>query len=143
MVLDKLKFWKKSDDLSSFSSLPNDPMAQHSEDPFAGSTDPLAQTQDPFANATPGINTDSSQHRFADLDQGSSSPTMTQPYDYRSTTPLAGSTVPDTYEEYPQGRDRDMELILAKLDSIKSELDSLHQRVRKIESSTEQRRHAW
>ena len=43
------------------------------------------------------------------------------------------------------GRDRDIELILAKLDAIKAELDSVHQRIRKIEQTTEpqQRRNSW
>jgi hypothetical protein len=37
---------------------------------------------------------------------------------------------------------RDIELILAKLDGIKSELDALHQRVRKIEQLSDTQQNA-
>lgn len=44
-------------------------------------------------------------------------------------------------ESYPEDehRSRDMELVLAKLDAVKAELDSVHQRIRKIEQSTDSR----
>ncbi len=49
------------------------------------------------------------------------------------------SPIQDTrsQESYSEHRSRDMELVLAKLDAIKAELDSVHQRIRKIEQSTD------
>ena len=130
-MLDKLKFWKK-DDFSSFSDEPS-----LSDDPMTRQHDPLQQS-DPYTSTTPTI---PGQGDFGSYDQGSSfSPTtqpgmMGTPHDDMGTSPF---TQPDVqgHQDYPDGRDRDMELVLAKLDAIKSELDSLHQRVRKIEQTS-------
>jgi hypothetical protein len=64
---------------------------------------------------------------------------------YPSATPFPGSPEPEHISTHDQTvHPRDIELILAKLDAIKAELDSLHQRVRKIEQVTEpQQKKYW
>ena len=152
-MLDFLPWNKKRGDFLSdvgSSSLPNqDPMAT-SEQGFSNSAapsgyqDPMASMPDPLANRDPLSNQgvlasqDSMQSRA--MSQVS---TMQDPFafDNGQTQPQT-SSFQDTYStssqsDYSHPPSRDVELILAKLDAIKAELDSLHQRVRKIEQSTD------
>jgi hypothetical protein len=116
-IIDKAKFWKKEEpDLGLPPATPQqyDYGAQGYQMPH---TDPLQQQPmaepDPFA-----------QQSFQQ---------------YPPSTPFPGSPKTEQYAEHTEHsiHPRDVELILAKLDSIKSELDALHLRVRKIEQATE------
>lgn len=69
---------------------------------------------------------------------------------YPQSTPFPGRPPPQAafqpvqeQHEAPAIHPRDVELILAKLDAIKSEMDALHQRVRKIEQATESGKKYW
>jgi hypothetical protein len=122
-LLGKLQFWKKDDEFASPTEAP------HTFD-LGSSTDPL-QTHDPL-QSNPFQTQQSFEQQgfsqqpssFAQYPQGTAFPGRQQP-----------APVPEQYQEHQdQGiHPRDVELILAKLDAIKSELDALHQRVRKIE----------
>ena len=138
-VLDRVKFWKRDDpgrDLSydlgaqNFGTQdPNQQLGQFNPDPMPGSS-----------------------HGTQFPDQGgqeqSASPDRYPMPQYPASVPFPGSQ-----QVSPQAREeaihpRDVELILAKLDAIKSELDALHQRVRKIEQTSDQdqlaaRRRYW
>jgi hypothetical protein len=125
--LDKVKFWKKDDftlDMGKPADQPPqyDLGAQRFENP---QYDPLAPQQEQFGHEAQG------------------SPSYQQ-YPVNSSFPGAAQvrhteTMPTPVpEQVGMVRDqavhpRDVELILAKLDAIKSEMDALHQRVRKIE----------
>ncbi len=62
----------------------------------------------------------------------------TPPYPGAAPIPGQNRAVPqEEHESYEEAPSRDIQLILAKLDAIKAELDSLHQRVRKIESTSD------
>ncbi len=133
-MLERLKFWKKEDNFS----------LGETPDPFSGQTDPLADHQDPYTTTGPSTNTDPLQMTPPNMGEGSSFNPHIQSPEPGYSSPLTRDAVPETlHQDYPEGRNRDMELILAKLDSIKAELDSLHQRVKKIEQATEAKRSAW
>jgi len=116
----------------------NDGSSFSSSDPF----DPLGT---PKPGSTP------SHDAFGAQDPMSSSfapdPSVQSNAAYPAAAPFPGQnrTLPreEEYEVHPEVHAdtsrRDTELILAKLDAIKAELDSLHQRVRKIESVTDQK----
>jgi hypothetical protein len=114
-LLDKLQFWKKDDFTPSYDAPPDLPPESHdvlqTPDPMRDQFTPA--TNDPFTSASPQ-------------------------YPQPAAFPGTGSRQPQQsqYEE-PSVHPRDVELILAKLDAIKSEMDALHQRVRKIEQSVE------
>ncbi len=110
MAFDKLKFWKKDDDLG-FSS-----------DNDLGLSD----------SGVPSYSSESEHDPM-------SHPDFQQPQQqYPEPASFPGQQQPEQYDVHEQAiGSRDVELILAKLDMIKSELDSLHQRVRKIEQATE------
>lgn len=154
-VFDKVKFWKQSEepvgsppdyDLGARqfdTSNPNgtppldqgygaDPLAQH--DPLQQAGNQFSQSGDgmfghepqqyppqPFAQQYPGSTPfPGSPQQSQQPPQGyaqQAQPQFSQPYPYASVQP------------------RDVELIIEKLDGIKSELDALHQRVRKIEQA--------
>lgn len=136
-MLDKLKFWKRDSDEF---GVGDDWSAGN---PSGGSDD--------WTN--PG-------QQFPEK-EGPAEPSPEQSYQQRSYpdhTPFPGQqpAAPgygqDNYAESSrdppretgsQLQNRDVELILAKLDMIKSELDSLHQRVRKIEQGTEGKQRYW
>jgi hypothetical protein len=129
VVLDKLKFWKKQDDLFSEpnpSVLGNESSSSFS-DPYGGSSTQSSQDQL------------SSQDPYGSVEQqdpyGSTSEQQ-----YPGHSPFPGQEPMQqqhVVQESSFGDGRDVELILAKLDMIKSELDSLHQRVRRIEQLNE------
>lgn len=114
--------------------LGSDPLQQFSSQQFS-SQDPMQNMQnnnnlDSFGQSQPSV-----QEKIM----------LQQTQQYPPAQPFPGS-VPfqqqQYAQQYPQGPQgqvqdslhvRDTELILAKLDGIKSELDALHQRVRKIE----------
>jgi hypothetical protein len=121
-VLDKVKFWKR-DDFSS--DRPSDPQPY---DLGAQQFDP--SRSDPMMQQ-PDMNPDSFPQQFSQQS-------------YPQSQPFPGSLssrqqVPqvDQYAVDSGIHQRDVELILAKLDAIKSDLDALHQRVRKIEQATD------
>lgn len=113
-MFDKLKFWKKDDDFSM------------GEDFSA----PKGMPEE-FNTAEPSF----SQHSTEE-------PSFSQQpsYDHFDKGPLPGT---EQYawkhqeQEQAAPKDREMELILAKLDAIKSELDSMHQRIRNIEQQAD------
>jgi len=135
-VFDKVKFWKKDDDFG----VPGSDGPQYDLG-APGRDDPLSH-QDPLAANDP-------------LAPDPSAGFPQQYPSYPQSTPFPGSANPQRQvpqEQYPQqdqgyGQDhtpehhgvqqRDVELILAKLDGLKSELDALHQRVKKIEQATD------
>ncbi|MBR9700811.1 hypothetical protein GOV11_03015 [Candidatus Woesearchaeota archaeon] len=139
VALDKLKFWKKDEDLD----LGGDPFSSGTP-PMSmdglGQPDTLGTTQnDPFQASLDRINQGMGGQPYSES-LGSASfdqPFQDQQEQYPGHAPIPGSE--QVHEPEPVGRDKDTELILAKLDMIKSELDSLHQRVRKIEQATEKK----
>lgn len=132
MDFGRLKFWNKPEEplANQESFLPQaEPMYAPSQDPFAsGNRDPLSNQ--PFSP---------SDSRPQSFDQRSAQ--------YPVGVPFPGSTpqVPQQQWEAPVAQQdvavglsgREVELILAKLDAIRSEIDSLHQRIRRIEQATE------
>lgn len=152
--LDKAKFWKHEDfslDIDKPAEQPqydlNSQYGGQHADPYQAQ-DPL-RTTDPLAGQQQTGQQDAFGHEV--FNQQQSYPQYPQ-----SSTPFPGSAAARQQiqqEQYPeQGRDaaihpRDVELILAKLDGIKSELDALHQRVRKLEQiadrQAEQKNKYW
>ena len=154
-------FGKKEDDFGAsddiFKSAPLDPMKN--DDPFAHH-DPLAPGSDPHApNAfagqemphlsTPQYPGGSPVPGTAGYRQTPGGYPAQQPYPQQQF-PQAQQVPPGQYGDYDESRD--VELILAKLDAIKAELDSVHQRVRKLEQfvdaqqspgSSAQKKYAW
>jgi hypothetical protein len=125
-VFDKIQFWKKEEPIADPGEAPSpyDLGVTHS--------DPL-QHEDPFAQqheAAPNFSTPA-------YPQGSTFPGRMQ------VPPQAQMQVPVDAAPDPSIHPRDIELILAKLDAIKSEMDALHQRVRKIEQATEPQKKYW
>lgn len=108
MVLDSLKFWKKED-----------PLTDTSFDLGRMPSDPFPTQQASPADAFSQINQQMDK-QFPPGPSFQSAPSQ-------QWQPEQGITMTH----------RDVELILAKLDAIRSELDALHQRVRKIEQATE------
>lgn len=110
-MLEKLKFWKH-EEFQPMTDTPTDPMGQRFE-PFT-QTDPLAQDAqqpDPYG-----------QLRTPNYPQAQAFP---------------GSAQPQAYQQPSHPRDPDTELILARLDAIKSDLDAITQRLRLIEQRTD------
>lgn len=138
-ILNKLQFWKRDDDFSTPSAEPPayDLGAQHT-DPLQ-QPDPMAH-HDPFQQADPFGQQFGSQAQPAG--QFGSQPQFTSQQYANAQFPGSQQVrpVPEQYHEQadPGVHQRDVELILAKLDAIKSELDALHQRVRKIEQAADQ-----
>ncbi|MDD9952821.1 MAG: hypothetical protein OXR66_00630 [Candidatus Woesearchaeota archaeon] len=142
-MFDKLKFWQS--DKPVLGSAP-DPLAPSSDpmqipDPLAGSSDPLA-TADPLQSThsyTGGADP------LGDPQSGMSAPGQSRrdkpviPEAYPSQATFPDGTL--GAQELPEPRERDAELVLAKLDAIKAELDALHQRIRKIENISEKKRY--
>jgi hypothetical protein len=123
-VFDKLQFWKKDEAIGDpgEAPAPYDLGMQHADPLQQG--DPFAQQQETAPNfSTPNY------------PQGSTFPGRMQV----PQQPVMQAEVPPDHSIHP----RDIELILAKLDAIKSEMDALHQRVRKIEQATEPQKKYW
>lgn len=133
MDFGRLKFWSKQEEplASQESFLPQtEPVYTPNQDPY------MTGNKDPFSNQT-----------FSSLDG------MQESFNQRSAqypvgVPFPGSTPqpaqPPQQWEAPMQQEasvgltgREVELILAKLDAIRSEIDALHQRVRRIEQATE------
>lgn len=148
-VFDKVKFWKREEepanappeyDLGAQQFDANNPMGMPMTSP-----DPLAQ-HDPLG---------ASMSQQGDQMFAASQQPYPQQYPqqgYPGGAPFPGSPqqaypgqVPAQEPPDQIVHPRDIELILAKLDSIKSEIDALHQRVRKIEqyydAQTQQKRY--
>ena len=128
-LFNKLQFWKKEEE---YAQAPDyDLGAQKFETQI---TDPL--TQDPTMNEQAPDQTTPGQYPMATSYPASS------PFPGRQSYPQ--SVPQEIPQEQPAVHPRDVELILAKLDAIKSEMDALHQRVKKIEQATEpQQRKYW
>ena len=136
-VFDKIKFWKKEDDFGVPGTNEQPPAydlgAPQRFDPMT-SPDPLASQHDPLGQE--GFPHD--EH----IDRGGGPPAYPS---YPAPAAFPGSQSRQMpQEQYPEHdnqatavQSRDVELILAKLDAVKSELDALHQRVRKIEQFTD------
>ena len=126
-VFDKIKFWKKDD----FSVDLGKPADQPPSYDLGG------QQYDPLHNPDP-LQHSGQMGQPDTFNPEGTSPTFA-PQNYPQSTPFPGSIASRQMEsQYPEHQEqgiqqRDVELILAKLDAIKSELDALHQRVRKLE----------
>lgn len=124
-ILDKLPWRKKEDDFDFSKDLGGDlgdaggfgqsGMGQNSQ---FGNQDPLG----------PSFAPDPSM----ESPQMGQQPSQQRSYNYPGSAPVPGQNR-QAYQEYDEAPSRDVELILAKLDAIKAELDSVHQRVRKLE----------
>lgn len=157
--IDKIQFWKKDDDLDSlppsdfddpFAQKSSDPMSQQ-PDPFAQQgTDPLAQnsydpTRDPMPTNTPTV-----QNPFEQPDQLSQQGSLSQQF-ARPEQPKVDSFGRKLARDYVQQQsnppqaeqkskpDDTMEIVNLKLDAIKSELDAMGTRIKKIESIVEKK----
>ena len=119
--MDKVKFWKRDEFSNDLGKAPDQPTPY---DLGTARFDPAAP--DPMHH---DANPESFPQQFSQQS-------------YPQSTPFPGSLQAraqpqvEQYQE-PGVSQRDVELILAKLDAIKSDLDALHQRVRKIEQATE------
>ncbi len=122
-MLEKLKFWKREE----FQPMPDTP----AQDPYGG------PQEDPFANRDP-----MSTQFGAPQEQQEPFPQMRTPA-YPQSSPFPGGQSVQQQSYAPQQeppRDRDTELILARLDAIKSDLDAITQRLRILEQRTDQGR---
>ena len=122
-MLEKMKFWKKDDEFTTDSGTSEPPHydlgARKFDDPSFGQQN----AQQPFGQQ-------------AYPQESSFSQASAQ---YPPTTPFPGTAQAPQQQFATQDlHPRDIELILAKLDAIKSELDALHQRIRKIEQVGDQ-----
>ena len=160
-VLDKLAFWKKKDDFnfdqgadpfagSGGDPLGGDPLANPSPgaaDPLAGGQDPFASpdalggapeavagSQDPLANPLPGGDP---LAKAADPFAGSGNPA--DPF-ARESPPGAPSSMQQPFTaQQPQETHhaelygKDLEVVSAKLDSIRYTLESMNQRLQSLE----------
>jgi hypothetical protein len=112
-----LKFWKKKDDLGLQDFKPIDPL---------GGNDLGLPKQD-FGVTNPTA--DNFQ-----LSQGFQQP-QAQPFQqFQQQAPQQQFQQP---QSFPSNNARDLDLVLAKLDAIKAEIDSLHQRIMRIERIAE------
>lgn len=117
-----LKFWRAQHEGDEQGGDRSDPFDHHlfgeegGSDPFP---DPNAQL--PHPSSAPGLE------------------------EMRHTTMTPVAERPTIRELPPEtnGRDRDMELVLSKLDAIKAELDAINQRVQTIERATRRTHDAW
>jgi hypothetical protein len=132
-LFNKLQFWKH-DDFASPSEQPAPDFNMQNFDPLQ--SQPLEHT-DPFQAHDP------SPGQYPMQSSPFQSMPQQQSQSYPASTPFPGTaqSVPQHYEEKDPVHPRDIELILAKLDAIKSEMDALHQRIRKIEQATENRKY--
>jgi hypothetical protein len=145
-LFNKLQFWKKDEEFAS------------SEPPsYDFGSDPL-QHSDPLQSSDP-MQPSAGEQPFAQQNYPQSTPfpgrQPSQPMQQPFSQPFAQQNYPQSQQnafspspehaEPPQSpiHPRDVELILAKLDAIKSEMDALHQRVRKIEQATETGKKYW
>jgi len=149
MAFDKLKFWKKDDDLG----LENDPFASpESKDPFAedpvgqatqqqdplggqqpAAQDPFSSQQDPFA--TQGQS--AQQDPFASQNQPAQQQFAQQP-GQQYQQPFGRERYPEMAQQAqpasaPKSSDHDTELILTRLDILKAMLEGINQRLANLE----------
>lgn len=122
-----LKFWKKKDN-------------EASVDPFAGGGSNLGLNQPNLGldNQDPGLAPQGKEGM-----PGSTPPPLDKSFDQFGGTGSqdAASFQPPQEQSFPQqaspkalqDNKKDFDLVLAKLDSIKSELDSIHQRLQRLE----------
>ncbi|MBC8494909.1 hypothetical protein H8D36_02020 [archaeon] len=129
--LGKLKFWKKKDDLGLADPLANEPgMDFH---------DPMGNFEDSSMNFKDNLGLEPEPQ--GDL-LGSGSPDMPRSLRDKSTFDNFNS---QQVQPAPAAN-REFELISSKLDTIKAELDSMNQRLQKIEKIAEQeheKKPAW
>lgn len=130
--MDKLKFWKKSDaslGLDSTKGIGLDNSLSKTYDPALGNIGADMGTTylgSGFNNQNPTPQHDDFEH------DGSFSPTsfqQAQAFQQQRVQPMQQSLS----KEYSYGVDKDLEVISAKLDSIRAMLESLNQRVANIE----------
>ena len=125
-MFDSLKFWKKNDDMADLSDIKLDMGSEMSAQPDMGAGQP---PQDPFSQQqqTPGFNQQQPQPEF-----GSQPPQ--QNFDVQ---PVQGTT---NFAGGAGGGDmqKDLEIISAKLDALKSSLESINQRLSNIERLAQQ-----
>ncbi|MBU0667270.1 MAG: hypothetical protein ABIC91_00335 [Nanoarchaeota archaeon] len=114
--VDKLKFWKKEEDFNFDDPLMNDNstnmnmdlgLDQHKTDGLINTPDGLPPSESAFEQ----VKRDDSNRSLFAQQQKTSSP----------------------FDAQPIPQNKDLELISAKLDTIKAELDAINQRVQKIE----------
>ena len=129
-IWDKLAFWKKDDDFG-LNSLDTD---------FTKSfQDNTAQGQNPYAG-----NQYTEQNQFGQYNQYNSQQSFNQGF---SQNPLEVNPVHQ--QTASQGSDKEMELINAKLDAIRSMLESINQRlanverIAKAEEDSSRRKNTW
>ncbi len=129
-MFDNLKFWKKKDEISqdSFSQ----PSTDSQSDPFSFDSS-QTQNPDPFASNThsepdfqmPSL--DSMQSQFSQSTQNPQNTQPTQAVHQQQYQQVPGQTSSSEMSV------RDVELILSRLDLIKSELQNLNHRISLIE----------
>lgn len=114
---------------------PFDSSLDKSQDPFTN-TQNNSLPQDPFANTEDNSlpkETYSDPFSHDIFNENSTQQYPTQQPQFPGNQQPAYPNTPQYHEDVAPSRD--VELILAKLDAIKAELDSVHQRVRKLESA--------
>jgi hypothetical protein len=150
-VLDKVKFWKHDDFALDIDKPAEQTTYEQPPSPYPSHAYP-EQPHTDVVNGQgqyPGMQPDpmvGAQSTFGNsMQQPSTTQQNTFNHDvfayqqYPQSTPFPGSAHQVQQEQFVEPvhdqavHPRDVELILAKLDAIKSELDSLHQRVRKLE----------
>lgn len=132
----KLAFWKKDDplkDLAAEFEPPSTPGATTSPDPFASSPDASAFPSS-TDNAFP-----SPASSFGSAPTTQSPPPYTP--DNHPSNVAFQSEGPSTQQD--SGEDLKFQLILARLDSIKTQLDVLNQRVNQMEEQRNNPRGPW
>ena len=127
-MLERVKFWKKDEPSGT--------------DPSYDLGSPSAVDQ--FAPPTPEQTAPQFTHQEQEFTPQKEFGQQFQ--QYPTAAPFPGTQRQEQYVEQEAIHPRDIELILAKLDAIKSELDAIHQRVRKLEQvadNQQQQRRYW
>jgi len=114
-VFDKLKFWKKEDELD-FDALVSKEMSK---------------TPEPFGEPTTERQQKSYTEKYGTLGREEQSP-FEEPF--TPSTPEAPSF--QSRREAPMDRDRELELINSKLDTIRAILSSMEQRMANLERNS-------
>ena len=138
--------FKKKDDLG----LDDDPFG--SEPHSMGQPPGQELSQDPFAQQQ---SSPFDQPQFSQQGVPGNDPLgMTPDYNNPDLNSVKGIERPKSFEQYQQPEpvshtspssghvEKDLQIIIAKLDALKSEMDSLHQRVQKIERIADEDREA-
>ena len=134
-LMDKLKFWKKDDfndfDTDNISNQANQPIDSTSDNLGLEGNDPSLDNPDQQLGLGQDQNLDLPPDEYTDMQTDKKSSMSVPKSEKQMMDQNSGATMQSNDSR------RDLELISSKLDTIKAELDSINQRVMKIEKIAE------